>query len=257
LAASTRVGVFDRLFWYERVGSTNDVAATLADAGAPEGTVVIAESQSAGRGRLGRIWQSPPGAGLYLSVVLRPPGPLAQHTHASSLLTLMSGVAVAEGIQAATGLDADIKWPNDVVVGARKLGGILTEAALRAGELEFAIIGIGVNLRTGAYPPEVARRATSIEAELNRPAERGPLIVEILAALSSRCRDLSAAKFDAILAAWRTRARTLPDASVEWDQGSDVKRGRAVDIDADGALLVRVGDRIERIVAGEVRWPCS
>jgi BirA family transcriptional regulator, biotin operon repressor / biotin---[acetyl-CoA-carboxylase] ligase len=252
--SASRLGRFARLCWYDTVGSTNDVAAELADVDAPEGTVVVADSQTSGRGRLGRVWCSPPGAGLYLSLILRPRALLSTHPHASSLLTLASGVAVAEGVEAATGLSAEIKWPNDLVVGKRKLGGILTEAPVRSGEFEYAVVGIGVNLREGAYPPEVARRATSIEAELDRPVDRGRLIVELLAALSGRYASLSAGDFDAILTPWRRRARALPGSSVEWDFGGTVVRGRAVDIDSDGALVVRIGDRVERIVAGEVRW---
>jgi BirA family biotin operon repressor/biotin-[acetyl-CoA-carboxylase] ligase len=253
-SAASRVGVFQHVSWYDSVGSTNDVAAGLANAGALEGTVVVAESQTAGRGRLGRVWCSPPGAGLYLSVVLRPRGLASDSAQHASLLTIAAGVAVAEGVQAATGLEADLKWPNDLVVENRKLAGILTEAVIRTGELEFAVVGIGVNLREGAYPPDVARRATSIEAELNRHIDRGQLVVEILAALSTRYGHLCVGSFDAILTAWRSRARTLSGSPVEWDLAGAVVRGRAVDIDVDGALLVRVGERIERIVAGEVRW---
>ena len=111
--ARSRLGVFERrLSWYEQVGSTNDVAIASAESGASEGLVVAANAQSAGRGRVTRTWSSPPGAGLYVSVVLRPPGPVAQ------LLTMAAGVAIAEGVFAASGLDASVKWPNDVYVGA-------------------------------------------------------------------------------------------------------------------------------------------
>jgi BirA family biotin operon repressor/biotin-[acetyl-CoA-carboxylase] ligase len=133
------------MHWLESVSSTNDIAARLADLGAEEGTTVAAEAQTAGRGRMGRTWFSPPGAGLYLSIVLRPPSvvqlPAGQGfspvPDLSTLLTLAAGVALAEGVQAGTGLSAEIKWPNDLLVGKRKRAGILAEAAAQGGTLQF------------------------------------------------------------------------------------------------------------------------
>jgi BirA family biotin operon repressor/biotin-[acetyl-CoA-carboxylase] ligase len=253
---AARLGVFGRhVHWLETATSTNDIAGRLANAGAGEGTMVVAEAQTSGRGRMGRTWFSPPGAGLYVSIVLRPglsEGP--PKGDPSALLTIAAGVALAEGIQASTGLPAEIKWPNDLLVGKRKLAGILAEAAAQAGTLEFVVLGFGVNLRPAAYPQELAHRATSIEAELDRPADRAMILAEILSALASRYADLQQGKFDAILSEWRARAPSLRGALVEWDSPRGVQRGRAEDIDATGALLVRVEGRTERVIAGEVRW---
>src|SRR5204863_8161954 len=130
-----------------------------------EGTTVAADAQTAGRGRLGRVWFSPPGAGLYVSIVLRPPGDLSTRSNPSAFLTLASGVAIAEAVRTATGLPAEIKWPNDVVIGRRKLGGILAEAAAQGDRLQHVIVGFGVNLQNTSFPVELADRATSIEAE--------------------------------------------------------------------------------------------
>lgn len=236
-----------RIHWFESASSTNDIAVRLADLGAEEGTVVVADAQTAGRGRMGRVWFSPPGAGLYVSIVLR----LAP----DALLTLASGVGLAEGVQASTGLPADLKWPNDLMVGKRKLAGILAEAAAQGAALQYIVLGFGVNLRPAAYPPELADRATSIEAEINRPADRALVLAEVLAALAARYADLQGGRFDVILSAWRQRAlSSLSGALVEWDAGNGVVRGRAEDIDASGALLVRVAGRIERVTAGEVTW---
>ena len=243
-----------RIHWLDETTSTNDVAAHLAERGAPEGTVVAAESQTAGRGRMGRAWCSPPGAGLYVSVVLRPAGGMSSHRNPASLLTLASGVAIVEGVRTVTGLPAEIKWPNDVVIGKRKLAGILAESTAQGGVVHHVVLGFGVNLQPAAYPPDVARRATSIEAESGRAADRAQLLAEILAALSGRYADLQAGRFDAILTAWRRLAPSLPSSIVEWDSPDGLRRGRAEDIDTDGALLVRVGDRVERLIAGEVRW---
>jgi BirA family biotin operon repressor/biotin-[acetyl-CoA-carboxylase] ligase len=245
-----------RILWLETAGSTNDIAARLADLGADEGTVVVAETQTAGRGRIGRAWFSPPGAGLYVSVILRPsPGAdFSPRENPTALLTLASGVALAEGVQAATGLPAEIKWPNDLIVAKRKLAGILAEAAAQGAALQFIVLGFGVNLRPAAYPPELTDRVTSVEAEINRQADRGMILAEILVALAARYDDLQHGRFDAILGAWRQRAASLRGSQVEWDSGGGVIRGRAEDIDQTGALLVRVAGTVRRVVAGEVRW---
>jgi BirA family biotin operon repressor/biotin-[acetyl-CoA-carboxylase] ligase len=253
--ASEHLGVFGRrMHWLATTTSTNDVAAHLAELGADEGTVVVAETQTAGRGRLGRVWFSPVGAGLYVSIVLRPSGNLSSRSNPSSLLTLASGVAIAEGVKAATGLPAEIKWPNDVMIGRRKLAGILAEATAQADTMRYVILGFGVNLQQAAFPPELANRATSIEAETNGPVDRAQMLVEILMAFSARYADLQAGRFDVILSAWRAFAPSLRSSWVEWDSPTGVMRGRAEDIDEQGALVVRVGAKAERLIAGEVRW---
>ncbi len=252
---AARAGSMGRqVHWFESTASTNDVAARLAESGAEEGTIVVAEGQTAGRGRHGRVWFSPPGAGLYVSVIVRPASDESNDENPTALLTLASGVAIAEAVRAVTGLPAEIKWPNDVLIGSRKLAGILAEAAVQAGRLQFVVVGFGVNLQPAAYPPELAPRVTSIEAETSRPADRAVLVAEILAAMGERYADLRAGRFDVILSAWRRLAPSLPGAHVEWDSPAGVVRGRAEDIDRHGALLVRVGERIERLIAGEVRW---
>jgi len=246
--AGARLGPFQHhVTWYEEVGSTNDVATAAADGGAPEGLVVAANAQSSGRGRLGRTWASPPDAGLYVSVILRPP------PHALPLMTIAAGVAVAEGVEAASGLSPCVKWPNDVYVGSRKLAGILAEAGSSAAG-EHVVVGFGVNLRPAAYPPDIAARATSIESELGRNVDRGLVLAECLAALATRYRLLQGGARDAVIAAWRSRAAEHMGRPVEWDAEHGARRGIAHDIDARGALLVRVGDRTVRVISGEVRW---
>jgi BirA family biotin operon repressor/biotin-[acetyl-CoA-carboxylase] ligase len=243
-----------RVYWLESTASTNDVAARLAESGAEEGTTVVAEMQTAGRGRHGRVWFSPPGAGLYVSVIVRPRSGLGNDENPAALLTLASGVAIAEAVRTVTGLPAEIKWPNDVLIGGRKLAGILAEAAVQAGVLEFIVVGFGVNLQPAPYPQQLASRVTSIEVETTRPAERALMLAEILAAFGKRYADLRAGRFDAILSAWRQLAPSLCGALVEWDSPAGVVRGFAQDIDRHGALLVRVGAKVEKVVAGEVRW---
>jgi BirA family biotin operon repressor/biotin-[acetyl-CoA-carboxylase] ligase len=242
-----RTGQFVDLSWHESVGSTNDLAMSAASKGARDGMVIAANAQSSGRGRLGRSWASPPGAGLYVSAVLRPP------RETLSLITIAAGVAVADGIEAASGLRAGVKWPNDVYVSGRKLAGILAEAGSSA-HGDHVVLGFGINLRPAALPPEVATRATSIEGELGRSVDRGLVLAECLAALANRYEALQRDAGPSIIAAWRSRAGEHLGRPVEWDADGGVRRGIAHDIDSTGALLVRVNDQIVRVISGEVRW---
>ena len=242
--AAGRLGPFARtILWYPEVGSTNDVANALAERGADEGVVVIADHQTAGRGRLGRTWASPPGAGLYVSAVLRP------SPRAAGLLTIAAGVAVAQAVSTATGLDVQLKWPNDVHVGGRKVAGILAEGAPR-----HVVLGMGINVLPSAYPPEVARLATSLEAELGRHVDRGLLLAECLAALAERYRELNQNGARSVVDAWRTRASSMLGRRVEWDASGRSRVGLTENIDEDGALVVRSGSGLVRIRSGEVRW---
>jgi BirA family transcriptional regulator, biotin operon repressor / biotin---[acetyl-CoA-carboxylase] ligase len=256
-SARSRLGrLGSRIIYFPVTGSTNDVAATLASnlRGASEGAVVIAEAQTAGRGRRGRGWFSPPGSGLYASVVLMPgrsPGPVG--SRATKLLTLAAGVALVEAIETATGLGVDLKWPNDLYIGRRKLSGILAEAS--GGEPDDGIVlGYGINVGAAAYPPEIGDRATSLESELGRQVDRAQLLVESLASLARRYDDLLEGRFDAILDAWRARSPGSRGARVTLTTTSGAASGVTAGIDDEGALLVLVGDRMERIVAGEVTW---
>lgn len=225
----------------------------LAAAGASEGTAVLADVQRLGRGRRGREWFSPPGAGVYLSCVIRP----GDGGSTLALLTLAAGVATAEAIRSATGLPIELKWPNDVVIGRpwRKLGGILCESVGAGARVDAVVVGIGLNLRPAAYPRELRDRATSIEAELGRSVERALMVVECLAQLTAAASRLRAGDTASVLGSWRRLgASGLDGTCVRWhDQGVE-RSGRARDIDDDGALLVERGGRVERIIAGEVTW---
>jgi BirA family biotin operon repressor/biotin-[acetyl-CoA-carboxylase] ligase len=242
------------VFHYPTIGSTNDAAAALAETHDAEGIVVVADEQTAGRGRRGHTWFSPAGTGLYVSVVLTPSRAVRDVPRAIRLLTPAAGVALVEAIDAVAGLAVDLKWPNDVCVAGRKLAGILAEGVSSGMAVDFVILGYGINLRTGAYPPDLAGRATSLEAELGCQVDRGRLFVETLAAIAKRYDDLLAGHFDGILDAWRRHAPGASGARVRWNEGSGHHVGVTAGIDQDGALLIRVGERMERIVAGEVQW---
>jgi BirA family biotin operon repressor/biotin-[acetyl-CoA-carboxylase] ligase len=229
--------------WLQSTPSTMDVALKLANDGARAGVVVVADEQTAGRGRRGSSWSSPPGAGLYLSYIARP------KFDRLALLTLAAGVAVRDGVTAATGLAPDLKWPNDLIVGRRKLAGILAEGVAIGTADQAVVIGVGVNVQPAAYPPDVAARATSLEGELGRPIDRSLLLTEILVSLSARLALLEHSPGD-ILQAWRAASPNATGTRVEWNGQHGVTAG----IDESGALLVKKGDGVERIIAGEIQW---
>lgn len=238
--------------YFSEVDSTNDVALSLAASGAAAGTAVVADAQRAGRGRRGRSWFSPPGAGLYASIVLRPASGATL-----SLITLAAGVGVAKALAAQTALPIELKWPNDVVIGRpwRKLAGVLCESTGVGARVDAIVAGIGVNVRTAAYPLDIADRATSIEAELGRAVERDALTSDCIARVVEAVRSLDEGGAPAMLAAWRGLARAgLGGARVCWQNTAGVHRGAARDVDSDGALIVETEAGVERLVAGEVRW---
>ena len=253
-ASAARLGPFTRVEFLSEAGSTNDIALSRADAGAAHGTVVLADSQTAGRGRRGRTWHSPPEAGVYLSAVLR----AEAWAGALSLVTLAAGVAVARAIRAATGLTVELKWPNDVVTGRpwRKLAGILSETSSATTGVDAVVVGIGVNVRGGSFPPEIAGRATALEIELGRPVDRMAFVIELLATLAAVTDELRRGHGAQIVDAWRSIGGAgLGGAPVRWNDGGTPRRGLARDLAGDGALLVDSGGgRVERLVAGEVFW---
>jgi BirA family biotin operon repressor/biotin-[acetyl-CoA-carboxylase] ligase len=270
-AVRARLGVLGTSWlYYPTVGSTNDVAAALAGGSNArlEGAVVMADAQTAGRGRRGRTWFSPPGSGLYISVILLPGRARRSPERATSLLTLAAGVAIAEGIERVTGLGPQIKWPNDLLVGRRKLAGILAEglAVDRSAGVGHVVLGYGINVGLVSVPADLRERTTSLEAELGRAVDRAAVAAESLAALATRYDDLLAGRFDAILDAWRSRSPSSLGTRVTWAPGStagaagtaavtgDTRSGLTAGIDEDGALLVRTSLGTERVVAGELTW---
>ena len=252
---AARIAPFGRVVHYfHETGSTNDVAAALAERGAPEGTLVVASGQTAGRGRLGRSWYSPLDAGLYVSVVCK-------NRAAAPLLTLAGGVAVAEGVRSVTGLPVEIKWPNDIMVPSgrvsqvrRKLAGVLAEGSTSGNGLQYVVLGFGINLRPAAYPSAIAERATSLETELGRPVDPGPLLAGILVAFASCFAGLVGGEPGAVLDRWRALAPSASGSRVEWDIDGGRRRGITAGIGDDGALLVRTDGGTERILSGEVIW---
>lgn len=249
-------------------GSTNSEAMRLGREGAPEGTVVIAGSQSAGRGRLGRSWHSPPGENLYLSIVLRPPCPPSE----APLLTLVAGVALVEAASAVLARSspeavARLKWPNDLLLGRRgeplkKAGGILTEMACAGGRVDLVVVGVGCNVNTLSFPLEIP--GTSLRAALGPAAANTALSIEaveaaLLERLAVQYERFLAAGAAPILRAFEGYAAYLGDRTqLTVRSGELILSGTAEGIDRDGALLLRTADGVlQRVVAGELALSSS
>jgi BirA family biotin operon repressor/biotin-[acetyl-CoA-carboxylase] ligase len=235
---------------FDKTTSTNDVVEKLARDGVPEGAVVFAESQTHGRGRLGRTWHSPGRKGLWFSIVLRPD----LRPQAATQLTVVSATALRRAIQTQTGLPAEIKWPNDILIRGRKVAGILTELNAELDRVKYLILGIGVDVSMGAgdFPAELRRVATSLEAEAGRPIGRADLATAILRELDQDYARLTQGRFAAVAEEWAAHCRTLGQ-NVSIRIGERQIRGRAETLDETGALLLRTEHgRLERIIGGDV-----
>jgi BirA family biotin operon repressor/biotin-[acetyl-CoA-carboxylase] ligase len=235
--------------WFEEVASTNDVAKELAEEGAAHGEVVVAEAQTAGRGRRGRSWSSPPGRNLYLSVVLRPDLPPARAPE----MTLLASVAVCEAVRGAGVAAAAIKWPNDILVGGRKVAGILTEMAADPDQVQWVVLGLGVNVNAeaGDFPEELRPIATSLRQERGEPVGRALFAAAVLSRLEGWLDRHAAEGFGPVRDAWRGMSDTL-GRDVRVRSGGEELVGRAEDVDEQGALLVQTGRGLERVLSGDV-----
>lgn len=230
------------------VGSTNEEAARLAADGAPSLELVVAEAQTAGRGRRGRAWASPPGVNVYLSLLVRPELPAQRAPE----LSLVAAVATCEAIRAA-GVRARLKWPNDVLANGKKLAGILCEVAADERDVRHAILGVGVNVnaRLDELPEELRAVATSMLVESGAPIARPDFAADLVASLTTWLARHDEEGFGPVAARWRELSSTL-GAQVVVREGGRVLRGRAADLDDDGALLVATDEGLERILAGDV-----
>lgn len=238
-----------QVHWFKTIDSTNTKAKAMAQQGAPHGTVLIAGHQTGGRGRMGRSFSSPAGSGLYLSVILRPGCPAAQLMH----LTCAAGIAACDAVQQSCGLRPGIKWINDLVIGNRKLGGILTEMSVDAktGLVDFGVIGIGINClqNTEDFPPELQSMAISLKAAGCAPdiARLAAALIDALYKMSLQLQDR-----DGIMTAYRRDCITLGREVVVL-RGEEKAYGTALDVDNEGALLVRLRDgSVKAVNSGEV-----
>ncbi len=237
------------IYFYEETDTTNNRARELALEGAPEGTLVVAEKQTAGRGRRGKVWESPLGTGIWMSLVLRPQIAPAE----ASVLTLLCGLATAEAIEAETGLSAGIKWPNDILINGKKAVGILTEMDCEMSEVHFVIPGIGINVNTASFPPEIAEIATSLYLECGKTVSRRRLVHKVLERLEEHYETfLRTGSFAVMLEDYRKHCITLgKEVHV---LGREPFFAEALDITPEGELLVRRADngKEEVVFSGEV-----
>jgi BirA family transcriptional regulator, biotin operon repressor / biotin---[acetyl-CoA-carboxylase] ligase len=250
LAPRLRTDRFGRVAeGHEALDSTNRRALEWAEAGAPEGTLVISEHQTAGRGRLGRAWADAPGASLLFSLVLRPDLPPQR----MGLIPLAAGVAVAEALALhAAPLEPSLKWPNDVLLGGRKVCGILAEGRL-GGASGFAVLGVGVNVGQEAFPGDLADRATSLRQASGRTPDRPALLADLLARLEARYDQVAGGEGSAVLEAFAER---MPPPgtplTVRPSQGGPSVSGTLDGLAEDGALRLRTPEGVVSLHAGEV-----
>ncbi len=235
---------------FRETTSTNEVAEKLARDGVREGVVVFAESQTRGRGRLGRTWVSPPGKGLWFSVLLRPDVP----PQAVTQLTVAAATALSRAIRQQADLQVEIKWPNDILIEGRKAAGILTELSAELDHVKHVILGVGVNVNLNAtdFPPEVRRLATSLKLAVGRVVRRADLAAGILRELDRDYGRIRRGEFTAVADEWEQQCTTLGrQVSIRW--GDRRVTGRAESLDDDGALQLRTDHgHLERITGGDV-----
>jgi BirA family biotin operon repressor/biotin-[acetyl-CoA-carboxylase] ligase len=235
---------------FDQVGSTNSEAYRIAREGGEEGEVVVADCQLRGRGRLGRSWLSPPGANLYVSVILRPPMELRN----APLLTLMAAVAVAKTIKRISGIQPRIKWPNDLLVHGKKVAGLLNEMKARAGQVDFVILGIGinVNMTSGTIPEGMRPIATSLREELGYEISRVELLHELMREVEGEYQAFLTGERERVLREWEEFSQMVGTV-VEVRSFDEVIRGRVKGVDSDGSLILLTPDGSERsVIAGDV-----
>lgn len=238
-----------RIVHFFRTTSTNDVAFALGEAGEPHGAVVLAEEQTAGRGRAGRAWYSEKSAGLYLSVLLRPLMPPAL----APLLTLVAGLAARDAVEETTGLAPDIRWPNDLLLAGRKFCGILTEMHAEPDRVRFVVIGIGLDVNQQKFPPELEGIATSLRRETGRPVSRLDLALRLLRRLDRDYNEFLVAGAGPMIARFETVSSFARGRRVRVTTASGSFTGTTDGLEPSGVLRVRREDgRLELVLSGDV-----
>lgn len=235
------------ILYEEEMTSTNTVLRHAAEQGAENGTAALCETQSGGKGRMGRTWTSPRGEGIWTSLLVRPKLPPLQ----APLITLAAALAMAKAVEGETGLSPQIKWPNDLVLSGKKICGILLELSSDMDAIHYVVVGTGLNVGKNAFPPEIAHRATSLEAELGRKVSRAAILRAYWHEMETAMALLEEKGLKGILADYEKRSCTLN--SRVRVQGTVEMEGIAVSMDDSGALLVKDDQgTVRRILAGDV-----
>jgi BirA family biotin operon repressor/biotin-[acetyl-CoA-carboxylase] ligase len=233
--------------FFQQIGSTNDEALQWASEGAPDLSLVIAEEQTKGRGRAGRKWSTPPGAALAFSLILRP---AATDAVSPSLLTGLGALALVDALNS-HGLSPQIKWPNDVLLGGKKAAGILVESAWTGEKMDYAVVGVGVNVKPESVPPpeEVSFPAACVEAELGQPVDRAILLRDILFSMAAWRGKMGKPAF---IRAWEQHLAFKEKTVHVWAENRSPLIGRILGLESDGGLRLRTNDKTVAVQFGEV-----
>ena len=238
-----------KIFTYDSIDSTNACAKTLASTGAEEGTVVIAEYQTAGRGRLGRTWQAESGSNLLFSTIIRP----TLEINKVGLLPFFAAAGVTLALETVTGTRCECKWPNDVLLNGKKCCGILLESSFQHNVLDYAVIGIGLNVNQKLFGGDLKDRATSLSQECGREFDRRDVFHRIMTSLELLYSEVKIGNFEIVLNEWKTRT-TMFGKQVTLTQAGEHLHGRAMSLSADGGLVLATPDGERVCYAGDVTF---
>jgi BirA family biotin operon repressor/biotin-[acetyl-CoA-carboxylase] ligase len=230
----------------EVIDSTNTAAKKLAENGAPEGTAVVAEHQTAGRGRFNRTWHGEAGKNIILSLVLRP-----REEQSAHLLTYLTALCAANTAEDLAGVKVECKWPNDLLIGGKKFCGILLESAWNDSSVDYVVVGIGMNVNQEIFPDELRQTATSLKKESGREFERGPIIRDFFESFEHAYLQSLKSGYAGFLTEWKMKSGMFGK-EISLEQSGNILHGRAIDLDTDGALIIKNRDRVMRVLAGDV-----
>lgn len=236
------------VFCYESVGSTNDVAHRFAKDGARSGTIILAEFQTAGRGRNAGKWISQKGENLTASVILRPTMPLEKLTY----LSLLTSLSIAQAVEDVVGKRAEIKWPNDVLIRRKKVAGVLVETSAQAGAVDYVVVGIGLNVNQAQFPDDLAQQATSLFLENGIVYDSTTLFVSLMRFLDANYARFESGNTESILSMWRGYCDMLGK-HITFYQGDSKREGIALDIDERGFLRVKIEQKEELLSQAEIQ----
>ena len=236
-----------KLFVFESIDSTNACAKTLAETGTPEGTVIVADFQTSGRGRLGRTWKSEPGANLLFSLVLRPP----LKKEAAGILTFFSAVFIARALESIAGIPFECKWPNDVLLNGKKCCGILLENSFFQDTFAYSVVGIGINVNQASFEKDLAGKATSLFKELGHTFDRTSLLQELLRQADKLMPSLERGNIPEIMDQWNARC-SMFGKPVVVAHGNEQIAGTALRLNGDGGLVVETASGQSTFYAGDV-----
>lgn len=237
----------NKIYTFNSVDSTNNCARAVADCGAPEGTVVVTEEQTAGRGRLGRQWLAEPNQNLMFSLLLRP----NVSPEMLNLLPLYVAVAVSEAIERATGLSVECKWPNDILFKGKKIAGILIEGSVKKNLVEYVVIGIGINVNQVKFPGDLLAKASSLKLECQKEFDRAVLFREALKSLEDEYAVVSSTGFQSVVPQWLTRS-TMINQTISVNQQVNIISGVVKGLSSNGGLILETNGIEHTVLAGDV-----